>query len=41
MMAFVFIVTLATPFVFCLGPLADTFRSILVNQLRGEGRTST
>jgi predicted permease len=41
MMAFVVLVTLATPFVFCLGPLANTFRATLVNQLRGEGRTST
>jgi len=41
MMAFVVVVTLGTPFVFCLGPLANTFRSTLVNRLRGEGRTST
>jgi putative ABC transport system permease protein len=41
MMAFVVAVTLATPCVFCLGPLANTFRSGLVNQLRGEGRTTT
>jgi len=41
MMAFVVAVTLTTPLVFCLGPLASTFRSTLVNQLRGEGRTST
>lgn len=41
MMAFVVAVTLATPCVFCLGPLLTTFRSNLVNQLRGEGRTST
>jgi predicted permease len=41
MMAFVAVVTLATPLVFCLGPLAHTFRSVLVNQLRGEGRTTT
>ncbi|HMJ63685.1 MAG TPA: ABC transporter permease, partial [Bryobacteraceae bacterium] len=41
MMAFVVAVTVATPLVFCLGPLASTFRSALVNQLRGEGRTST
>ena len=41
MMAFVAVVTLATPLVFCLGPLASTLRSALVNQLRGEGRTTT
>jgi predicted permease len=41
MMAFVVAVTLGTPFVFCLGPLVLTFRSGLVNQLRGEGRTTT
>jgi predicted permease len=41
MMAFVVAVTLTTPCVFCLGPLANTFRSGLVNQLRGEGRTTT
>jgi predicted permease len=41
MMAFVAVVALATPFVFCLGPLVHTFRSGIVNQLRGEGRTTT
>ncbi|MBV9497752.1 MAG: ABC transporter permease [Acidobacteriaceae bacterium] len=41
MMAFVGAVSLATPLVFCLGPLATTFRSTLVNQLRGDGRTTT
>jgi predicted lysophospholipase L1 biosynthesis ABC-type transport system permease subunit len=41
MMAFVVVVMLATPLVFCLGPLANTFRSTIVNQLRGEGRTTT
>jgi predicted permease len=41
MMAFVAFVTLAMPVVFCLGPLASTLRSALVNQLRGEGRTTT
>jgi putative ABC transport system permease protein len=39
--AFVVVVTLATPLVFCLGPLAGAVRSSLVNQLRGEGRTAT
>ena len=41
MLAFVAAVTLATPCVFCLGPLANTFRLSLVDQLRGEGRTTT
>ncbi|HSU58745.1 MAG TPA: ABC transporter permease [Bryobacteraceae bacterium] len=41
MAAFVVTVTLATPLVFCLGPLTSTIRSGLVNQLRGEGRTNT
>jgi putative ABC transport system permease protein len=41
MLAFVTIITLATPLVFCLGPLASTFRATLVTQLRGEGRTTT
>ena len=41
MMAFVAVVTLATPLVFCLGPLANTFRSTVVDQLRGQGRTTT
>ena len=39
--AFVAAITLATPLVFCLGPLAHAVRSTLVNQLRGEGRTAT
>ncbi|MGH9696792.1 MAG: FtsX-like permease family protein, partial [Bryobacteraceae bacterium] len=39
MMTFVVAVTLATPLVFCLGPLVNTFRSTVVHQLRGEGRT--
>src|SRR6185295_8188073 len=41
MTAFVAAVTLATPLVFCLGPLTGILRSTLVNQLRGEGRTAT
>lgn len=41
MTAFVAVVTLATPLVFCLGPLVSTFRSAVANQLRGEGRTTT
>ena len=41
MMAFVVVVTLATPLVFCLGPLVSTFRSTIANPLRGEGRTAT
>jgi putative ABC transport system permease protein len=41
MLAFVVVVTLATPVLFCLGPLLTTFRSTIVNQLRGEGRTTT
>ena len=41
MTAFVVAVTLATPLVFCLGPLASTIRSVMSSQLRGEGRTST
>jgi len=41
MMAFMAVVTLATPLIFCLGPLASTLRSALVNQLRGEGRMTT
>ncbi|MBI2688436.1 MAG: ABC transporter permease [Acidobacteria bacterium] len=41
MMAFVAVVTLAMPLVFCLGPLASTLRSALLNQLRGEGRAAT
>jgi len=40
MMAFVVAVAVPTPCVFCLGPLANTFRSGLLNQLRGEGRMS-
>jgi predicted permease len=39
--AFVATVTLATPLVFCSGPLVNTVRAALVNQLRGEGRTTT
>ncbi len=41
MTGFVIAVTLATPLVFCLAPLANTIRSVMVNHLRGEGRTST
>jgi putative ABC transport system permease protein len=41
MLAFVVAVTLATPALFCLGPLLTTFRFRIVNQLRGEGRTMT
>jgi predicted permease len=41
MLAFVAAVTLAVPVLFCLGPLLSTVRSGLVNQLRGEGRTTT
>ena len=41
MLAFVGAVTLATPLLFSLGPLLSTLRSNLVNQLRGEGRTTT
>jgi putative ABC transport system permease protein len=41
MMLFAAAVALATPLVFCLGPLADTLRSSAVNYLRGEGRTTT
>ncbi|MGH9629922.1 MAG: ABC transporter permease, partial [Bryobacteraceae bacterium] len=39
--AFVAAITLSTPLVFCLGPLGNIFRSALMNQLRGEGRTAT
>ncbi len=39
--AFVIPVTVATPLVFCLGPLANAVRSSFVNPLRGEGRTAT
>jgi len=39
--AFVIAVTLATPLVFCLGPLTNALRSSPVHQLRGEGRTAT
>jgi predicted permease len=39
--AFVAVVTLSTPLVFCLGPLGNIFRSAFMNQLRGEGRTAT
>ena len=41
MMVFVLAVSLATPLVFCLGPLANTLRSNVGNHLRGEGRTIT
>ncbi len=41
MTAFVVAVTLATPLVFCLGPLASTIRFALADQLRSGGRTST
>jgi predicted permease len=41
MLAFVAAVTLATPFLFCLGPVLDTLRSSVISQLRGEGRTTT
>jgi predicted permease len=41
MTAFVVAVTLAAPLVFCLAPLANTIRSVMASQLRGEGRTST
>ncbi|HEY3455148.1 MAG TPA: ABC transporter permease, partial [Bryobacteraceae bacterium] len=41
MMAFLGIVTFATPLAFCLGPLVSTLRSGSVNSLRGEGRTTT
>jgi predicted permease len=41
MMVFVVVVTLITPLIFSLGPLASIVRSTLVNQLRGEGRTAT
>lgn len=39
--AFVAAITLATPLVFCLGPLANAFRSSHIHQLRGEGPTAT
>jgi putative ABC transport system permease protein len=39
--AFVAGVTLATPLLFCLGPLVSALRSALINPLRGEGRTMT
>ncbi|HEY3940185.1 MAG TPA: ABC transporter permease [Bryobacteraceae bacterium] len=41
MVVFVVVVALATPLLFCLGPLANTFRSAVASQLRGEGRTTT
>jgi predicted permease len=41
MMAFLGIVTFATPLAFCFGPLVSTLRSASVNSLRGEGRTTT
>jgi predicted permease len=40
MMAFVVVVTLATPLVFCLGPLVNAFRSAVMSGIRGEGRTT-
>lgn len=39
--AFLAAVTLATPLIFCLGPLLDTLRSTVSNRLRGDRRTST
>lgn len=41
MMVFVTVVALATPLVFCLGPLLSAFHSSMVNPLRGEGRSIT
>ncbi len=41
MLLFVAAITLATPFLFSLGPLAGIVRSALASQLRGEGRTVT
>ncbi len=38
---FVGAITLATPLVFCFGPIVGTLRSALMNHLRGEGRSST
>ncbi len=40
-MAFAAVIAFVTPLVFCLAPLATTIRSALINQLRGEGRTTT
>lgn len=39
--AFVTVVALSTPLLFCLGPLVNVFRPDLMNRLRGEGRTAT
>jgi predicted permease len=39
--AFVVIVTLATPLLFCLAPLAGAVRASLAERFRGEGRTTT
>lgn len=41
MLVFVAAITLTTPLIFCLGPLANIVRSSLVNHLRGEGRTAS
>jgi predicted permease len=41
MLAFAAAVTLATPLLFCLGPLFSVLRSSVINQLRGEGRMTT
>jgi predicted permease len=41
MLLFVLAITLATPFLFSLGPLAGIVRSALGMQLRGEGRNAT
>jgi putative ABC transport system permease protein len=41
MMLFALAVTMATPLVFCLGPVTGFFRPSVVNPLRGEGRTTT
>ena len=41
MTAFAVAVTCATPLVFCLGPLVSALRPSIVNQLHGEGRTTT
>jgi putative ABC transport system permease protein len=41
MLAFVAAVTLVTPLLFCLGPLFSTVHCAVVDQLRGEGRTTT
>lgn len=41
MLLFVSVITLATPFLFSLGPLVSIVRSALGMQLRGEGRSAT